>query len=88
MCHLCANSFETMLMHQEDEPPELEDMPGNAQFSPAINLVIAKCLAKLPQREIVINRLRNLHLILVRVKEGRDLLAYSKNYPQKGGNCW
>ncbi len=80
-----ANSFETMLMHQEDEPPELEDMPGNAQFSPAINLVIAKCLAKLPQDRY--QSAKELALDLVRVKEGRDLLAYSKNYPQRAATA-
>ncbi|MBP9093353.1 serine/threonine protein kinase [bacterium] len=80
-----ANSFETMLMHQEDEPPELEDMPGNAQFSPAINLVIAKCLAKLPQDRY--QSAKELALDLLRVKEGRDLLTYSQNYPKRAANA-
>jgi serine/threonine protein kinase len=80
-----SNSFETMLMHQEDEPPELSDMPGDIQCSTAINLVIAKCLAKLPQDRY--QSAKELALDLVRVKEGRDLLTYSQNYPQRAANA-
>lgn len=80
-----SNSFETMLMHQEDEPPQLSDMPGDIQFSTAINLVIAKCLAKLPQDRY--QSAKELALDLLRVKEGRDLLTYSQNYPKRAANA-
>lgn len=75
-----SNSFEIMLMHQEEKPPQLADMPDGRQLSPAINLVVAKCLAKKPAERY--QSAKELAIDLARVKEGRDLLKYSQAYPQ------
>jgi serine/threonine protein kinase len=74
-----TNSFDTMVMHQEDEPPQLDEISGGLQFSAAINLVISKCLAKSPEQRY--QSAKELALDLARVKEGRDLLNYSRAYP-------
>lgn len=75
-----SNSFEIMLMHQEEKPPQLADMADGRRLSPAINLVVAKCLAKKPAERY--QSAKELAIDLARAKEGRDLLKYSQAYPQ------
>lgn len=72
------NSVETVTMHQEDEPPKLSQVVPELDLPPSIDLVISKCLAKTPQDRY--QSAKELSIDLLRVKEGKNLLAYSDSY--------
>lgn len=69
------NSVETVTMHQEDEPPKLSQVVPEIDLPPSIDLVISKCLAKKPQNRY--QSAKELSIDLLRLKEGKNLLAYS-----------
>lgn len=72
------NSVETVTMHQEDEPPNLSQVVSNQELPQSIDLVIRKCLAKKPQDRY--QSAKELSIDLLRIKEGKDLRAYSDSY--------
>jgi serine/threonine protein kinase len=47
---LGSSAFETMLMHQQDEPPTLAEQMPDLTFSPEIEAIIAKMLTKNKER--------------------------------------
>lgn len=68
-------AIETVLMHQEQTPPLISDVLPDAQYPPSLDLVLGKCLAKLPQERY--QSAKELAIDLTRIKEGKDLTAYS-----------
>ncbi|MFA6211497.1 MAG: serine/threonine-protein kinase [Candidatus Obscuribacterales bacterium] len=71
--------FDTMLMHQETKPPLISDVAPELNFSHSIVLVVAKCLAKLPEERY--QSAKELSLDLERIREGKDLLNYPHSFP-------
>ncbi len=68
-----ANSLEIAMLHEEGEIPQLSDVCDIA-FSPSLDVVIAKCLAKLPQDRY--QSAKEMAIDLTRIKEGKNLEAY------------
>ncbi len=68
-------SIEIALKHQEDEPPFLADLMPDSSFPASLDLVIGKCLEKLPNERY--QSAKELAIDLTRIKEGKNLLAYS-----------
>lgn len=68
-------AIETVMMHQEQTPPLISDVLPDAQYPPSLDLVLGKCLAKLPQDRY--QSAKELAIDLTRIKEGKDLTAYS-----------
>jgi serine/threonine protein kinase len=68
-------AVETIIMHQEQKPPLISDALPDAQYPPSLDLVLGKCLAKLPQNRY--QSAKELAIDLTRIKEGKDLTAYS-----------
>lgn len=70
-----GSSFvETVMMHQEQDPPELSKILPHRRFSPSLERVVAKCLAKLPQDRY--QSAKEMFIDLARIKEGKDLSDY------------
>jgi serine/threonine-protein kinase len=69
-----ASFVETVMMHQEQDPPELSKILPHRRFSHSIELVVAKCLAKLPQERY--QSAKEMSIDLTRIKEGKDLRDY------------
>lgn len=74
-----SSSVETVTMHQDREPPSLSDLLADSDFPSSIELVLAKCLAKLPQDRY--QSAKELSLDLERILEGKDVLIYSRTSP-------
>lgn len=74
-------AIETVMMHQEQTPPLISDVLPDAQYPPSLDLVLGKCLAKLPQDRY--QSAKELAIDLTRIKEGKDLTAYSNAFSQK-----
>lgn len=68
-----ANSLEKAILHEEGEIPLLSDVCDIA-FLPSLDVVIAKCLAKLPQDRYQLAK--EMAIDLTRIKEGKNLEAY------------
>lgn len=73
--------IEIMLMHQEADIPLLVEV-SKLEFPPAVDLVLAKCLAKSPDTRY--QSAKELALDLVRIKEGKAVHAYAKGFAQRG----
>ena len=74
-------AIETVLMHQEQKPPLISDVVPDAQYPPSLDLVLGKCLAKLPQDRY--QSAKELAIDLTRIKEGKDLTAYSNAFSKE-----
>ncbi len=74
-------ALEIMTMHQEQEPPLLSDVLPDSQFPPSVDLVLKKCLAKLPPDRY--QSAKELAIDLQRIKEGKDVRDYSMAFPEK-----
>ncbi len=70
-----SSSFETILMHEEQEVPSLFEVAPDGKFPPSLDVVLAKALAKFPQDRY--QSAKELAIDLTRIREGKDLLAYS-----------
>jgi serine/threonine protein kinase len=68
-----ANSLEIAMLHEEGEIPLLSDVCDIA-FPPSLDVVIAKCLAKLPQDRY--QSAKEMAIDLTRIKDGKSLEAY------------
>lgn len=75
-----ASFVETVMMHQEQYPPELSEIIPHRRFSHSLELVVAKCLAKLPQDRY--QSAKEMSIDLARIKEGKDLSDYYDNAKQ------
>lgn len=73
------SSVETVTMHQDHDPPSLSDVSADSDFPPSLELVLAKCLAKLPQDRY--QSAKELSLDLERILEGKDVLVYTRSFP-------
>ncbi len=67
------SSVEIALMHEEKDPPVLSAV-SDKKFPPSIDLVIAKCLAKLPRDRY--QSAKELALDLERIKKGKEVTAF------------
>lgn len=74
-------AIETVMMHQEQTPPLISDVLPDAQYPPSLDLVLGKCLAKLPQERY--QSAKELAIDLTRIKEGKDLTAYSNAFSKE-----
>ncbi len=70
--------LDTALMHQEDDVPLLAEVCDEKQFPQSLDFVIGKCMAKAPHDRY--KSAKELALDLSRIKEGKDVLAYSSDY--------
>lgn len=70
-----SSSIETILMHEEQEVPSLFEVAPDGKFPPSLDVVLAKALAKSPQDRY--QSAKELAIDLTRIREGKDLLAYS-----------
>ncbi len=68
------NSLEIAMLHEEGEIPLLSDV-CEMSFPPSFDVVIAKCLAKLPQDRY--QSAKEMAIDLIRIKEGKNLEAYA-----------
>ncbi len=68
------SSVEIALMHEEKDPPNLSAV-SDKEFPASIDLVIAKCLAKLPRDRY--QSAKELALDLERIKQGKEVTAFS-----------
>ncbi|CAN5523658.1 hypothetical protein BH11CYA1_BH11CYA1_03570 [soil metagenome] len=69
------NSVEIIDMHEDAQPPTLADVMPDNDFPPSIELVIAKCLAKLPKDRY--QSAKQLAIDLTRILEGKDISLYT-----------
>jgi serine/threonine protein kinase len=69
-----ANSLEIAMLHEEGEIPLLSDV-CDITFPPSLDVVIEKCLAKLPQDRY--QSAKEMAIDLTRIKEGKSLDAYA-----------
>jgi serine/threonine protein kinase len=65
--------IETVMMHQEEAPPLLADLEPGLKYPPALDRVLAKCLAKRPQDRY--QSAKEMALDLGRVLEGKEVMA-------------
>lgn len=75
------SSIEIMLMHQEADIPFLDEVT-DIEFPPAVDLVLAKCLAKSPDDRY--QSAKELALDLERIRDGKEVLAYAKGFAHRG----
>ncbi len=73
------SSVETVAMHQDRDAPRLSDVSSDNEFPPSVELVLSKCLAKLPQDRY--QTAKELSLDLERILDGKDVLAYNRVFP-------
>jgi len=65
--------IETVMMHQDEAPPLLADLEPSLRYPPALDRVLAKCLAKRPQDRY--QSAKEMALDLGRVLEGKEVMA-------------
>ncbi|GEM_PF-60166 len=65
--------IETVMMHQDEAPPFLADLEPSLKYPPALDRVLAKCLAKRPQDRY--QSAKEMALDLGRVLEGKEVMA-------------
>ena len=65
--------LETVLMHQEEEAPQLRDLDPDLNYPDSLDQVLAKCLAKRPIDRY--QSAKEMSLDLVRVLEGKTVSA-------------
>lgn len=75
------SSIEIMLMHQEADIPLLDEVT-DIEFPPAVDLILAKCLAKSPDDRY--QSAKELAIDLERIRDGKEVLAYAKGFAQRG----
>jgi serine/threonine protein kinase len=68
------SSLEIAMLHEEGDVPLLSDV-SEVTFPPSLDVVIEKCLAKLPQDRY--QSAKELAIDLTRIKEGKNLAAYA-----------
>ncbi len=73
------SSVETVAMHQDRDAPRLSEVSSEVEFPPSVELVLSKCLAKLPQDRY--QTAKELSLDLERILDGKDVLAYNRVFP-------
>ncbi|MBP9091076.1 serine/threonine protein kinase [bacterium] len=73
-----GTAVETVVMHQEQEPPLISDVLPGVQYPPSLDLVLTKCLAKRPEDRY--QSAKELAIDLTRIQEGKDLTAYSSKF--------
>ncbi len=73
--------LETALMHQEDDVPLLSELCQEHHFPESLDFVIGKCMAKAPGDRY--KSAKEVALDLNRIKEGKDVFAYSTDYVAK-----
>ncbi len=73
------SSVETVTMHQDRDAPRLSEVSSDNEFPPSVELVLSKCLAKLPQDRY--QTAKELSLDLERILDGKDVLAYNRVFP-------
>jgi len=73
------SSVETVAMHQDRDAPRLSEVSSANEFPPSVELVLSKCLAKLPQDRY--QTAKELSLDLERILDGKDVLAYNRVFP-------
>ncbi len=71
------NGIETSMMHEEDEPPLLAEVLPDNRFPPQLDMVIAKCLAKLPQFRY--QSAKELAIDLARIQDGKKINSSPSN---------
>lgn len=75
--------IETVMMHQEEEPPRLSELNPDLKYPSSLDSVLAKCLAKRPSDRY--QSAKEMAVDLTRVLEGKPVLAntstdiYAKN---------
>ncbi len=69
-----VNSLEIAMQHEEGEIPLLSDV-CDITFPPSLDVVIAKCLAKLPQDRY--QSAKEMAIDLTRIREGKSLETYA-----------
>jgi serine/threonine protein kinase len=69
-----GNSLEIAMLHEEGKIPQLSDVCDIA-FPASLDVVIAKCLAKMPQDRY--QSAKEMAIDLTRIKEGKNLEAYA-----------
>jgi serine/threonine protein kinase len=81
------SSLEIAMLHEEGDVPSLSDV-SEVTFPPSLDVVIGKCLAKLPQDRY--QSAKELAIDLMRIKEGKNLEAYAgagrSNRSDSGGD--
>jgi len=81
MCLLkVPTQFEIAMLHEEGDIPLLSDVCDIA-FPPSLDVVIEKCLAKLPQDRY--QSAKEMAIDLTRIREGKNLDAYSWEVSQQ-----
>ncbi len=65
--------IETVMMHQEEEPPKLSELNPDLKYPSSLDSVLAKCLAKRPSDRY--QSAKEMALDLTRVLEGKPVLA-------------
>jgi len=65
--------IETVMMHQDEAPPLLADLEPSLRYPPALDRILAKCLAKRPQDRY--QSAKEMALDLGRVLEGKEVMA-------------
>ncbi len=70
-----SSSVEIAMLHQEKEPPSLASA-SKREFPQSIEMVLAKCLAKLPERRY--QSAGELMADLERVKDGKAIIIYER----------
>ncbi len=78
-----ANSLEIAMLHEEGEIPLLSDV-CEISFPQSLDVVIAKCLAKLPQDRY--QSAKEMAIDLTRIKEGKNLEAYASSGIKRKSN--
>jgi serine/threonine protein kinase len=69
------SSVDTMLMHEEKDLPRLRDVAPDLDFPPSLDMVLARCMAKAPRDRY--QSAKEVALDLIRIREGKDITAYS-----------
>jgi serine/threonine protein kinase len=74
------SQLETIMMHQEDNPPLLSEIMPKKTFTTSLDAILSTCLAKLPQNRY--QSAKELAIDLERIKEGKDIQASSPAFAQ------
>lgn len=75
-----STSLETMIMHQEDRAPQLDDVLTDKSFPKSLEAIVATCLAKLPRD--LYQSAKEIVLDLERIRDGKEIEPSSPAYRQ------